>query len=155
MLVRCTAFFTLLLLSLPVWSSYDTEALKKIITEQQALFQVTGWQTDAQQQSWTAITTLKWVTITLNTQGTEITSPYINATQVKAARERCLAIASPALQLTTDEQRTTLQALMKKATQHHAVHSMVLNRVKFEVVPKLVGSFVRLFCSVKPTAGNT
>lgn len=150
MFTRSFTLFTLFSVALPVGANYDAEQLKQLITGRQSLFQITEWRGNDQDKSWSATSAIKWLSVEVNAQMTEVGSPYFNPASRTAAQERCKAIASLALRPETDEHMKAIENVMTKATQHHTNYFFDLNNVRFEAIPKLNGAFVRLFCSVRP-----
>ncbi len=150
MSTRGLTLFVLFSLALPAGANYDAEELKRLITEQQSLFQITEWNGNDQDERWSASSAIKWLSVEINAQMTEVGSPYFSPPQRTAAQERCKAIASLALRLETNEHMKAIENVLTKATQHHQNYSFELNNVRFEAIPRLNGAFVRLFCSVRP-----
>ena len=146
-----TRLVLIMALTIPqiVFAEYDPEKLKQMISDNQELFHVSDWQRDKSTQTWNAKTTKKWMSIAINDQQTEIISPFINPKQIAVAKKRCLELATTAMSLENPQEKKSISKLLDRATQHHNLKHSEKNNVRFEVRPKLVGAFVRLFCRVK------
>lgn len=144
--------FTLLFLPEIALSNYDPEKIKETISNNQELFAVSDWQQGADKTSWIATSTQKWLSITVGQDRTEIASPFINAKQITAAKARCLSLAKTGLQLESEEEHKKIMKLIKNASQHYRPKFLKKNNARFEVAPKVVGAFVKLFCTVKSSS---
>lgn len=150
MFFRASFMFFTLLVPHAAFSDYEPQTIKNAVSDNPELFPISNWQQSADGGTWIATTTQKWLEITVNADQTEVISPYINAQHIEAAKARCSALAHSALAIESDMDSQALDKLIEDASQHHKLKSFELNNVRFEVMPKLVGAFVKLFCVVKP-----
>ncbi len=131
-------------------ANYDPEKIKNTISNNPEIFQVSDW--DKQGTTWNAITSQRWMSISISQQQSELISPYLNAKQVAKSKARCLTLAVSGLSIDSEQDKDHVLELINASSQHHRLKYLDMNGARFEVSPKLVGAFVRLFCTVKPSA---
>lgn len=142
-------FITAISIPQLAWSNYDPVKIKNAISDQTELFAISGWQ-EGEASSWTATTSQKWVSISVSPERSELVSPYFNPALIKTSKKRCAELAAIGLSVHSEEGNNTIADLIDKSTQHHRIEYLELNGARFEVIPKVVGPFVRLFCTIKP-----
>lgn len=140
----------LLLFAAPCVATYDPVQIKQFISDERELFQIRQWQGSDEVQQWTAESEIKLLSIEISRNQTKIGSPYFSPPSRKAAKARCIALASLALGVATAEQQAAIAKAIKKATQYHRRRSFELNNVRFDAEPVLKGAFVTMYCSVTP-----
>jgi len=129
-------------------ASYEPEKIKNTVTNNPDIFLVSDWKEEG--TTWHAITSQKWMSISISNKQSQLISPYLNAKQIAESKTRCLTLAVSGLSIASDKDKKRVLKLIDTSTQHHRLKSLEMNGARLEVSPKLVGAFVRLFCVVKP-----
>ena len=140
----------LLLLPLPGLTDYDVERIKATLDKHQQTFQIKDWQRDGLSGTLTADSGLKGLTITLEDHLAVMSEPFINKLMYGPAKKRCTHFGEIGLDAHNQTELIEITETVAKAARRHALSHYTLNNVRFEVLPKVVGPFVRLVCRVRP-----
>ena len=140
----------LLSLPLPVWADYDIERIKATLDKHQQTFQIRDWQRDDLSGQLTAASDVKGLSITLDIQLAVMSEPFINKLMYGPAKKRCTHFGEIGLDAHEQAELIEISETVAKAARRHALSHYTINNVRFEVLPKVVGPFVRLVCRVRP-----
>ncbi len=151
MLIHRRLFLPLcLLLPLQATANYETTRIKETLSKHQQVFQIQSWQTHPQTGQHTASSTLRGLKITIDKRESILSEPFINAKMYGPAKKRCTHFGEIGLNVYADTELLKVSETVAKATRRHALSHTELNGVRFEVLPKQVGAFVKLVCRIKP-----
>jgi len=146
-----TRLLLIALLGLPLQAhaDYDPTHIKEMLAKHQLTFQLKEWQTSPEGEI-KASSEIRGLTIAIGPEESILVEPYFNAAMYVPAKKRCTHFGEIALNAFDDKDLLAISETVEKATRRHALTHTALNNVRFEVLPTLVGSFVKLICKVKP-----
>lgn len=149
MLIHRSLLLSLLLLPMLASANYETTRIKETLSKHQQAFQIQSWHTHPQTGQHTAISSLKGLSIVINKRQSVLSEPFVNSKMYGPAKKRCTHFGEIGLNVYSDTELLKVSETVAKATRRHALSHTEINGVRFEVLPKLEGAFVKLICRIK------
>jgi len=131
-------------------ANYDPTKIRDGISEQNKIFKVKNWQQE--NNAWIASSEIRGLKISVNDKTTELILPFINFKQKRAAKQRCEALGHIGLKASSDIERQKIHKTIHEAARTHEIQTLDMNNSRLLVLPKLLGSYVRLHCKIKSNA---
>lgn len=131
------------------WGALDIDDIKSRLMAHDD-FKISGWVKSKKNQDWVAITALKNSFITVGAKKTNLTVPFINPSQKKAAKKLCTNFGIQMLTNPTSKELDLINETIRVSTTHHKIKLATFSDNKLFVHPKLVGMRVSLHCYSKP-----
>lgn len=130
-------------------ANYDPEHIKREIAENTGIFQVKSWTESESGDSWSANTSLKKTFITVSNDVAGIVLGLQSSDEALQGMMLCMEFARLGAQAGDKADALKLADAIDSAISQQTEKAVVVNNVKFEVVPKELAGKVLLFCRVK------